>query len=434
VLDDAIARHAEHAERLLADLVAADSTLGREQAALEVFAAELEDLGLEVTRPEFRPETLTDPRAGVSPAYAVSDLSQDQQDRSRYQVLGSTPGTGGYHLLLNGHIDVVPVVAGTALWTDPPFTPTVRGRRLYGRGSGDMKGGFALGCLAIRAALEVRPDLFERRRLGFLAVVEEECSGNGALATCLDGVLAEEVLLLEPTDLGILLGGVGVLWLDIEVTGHAGHADVAHLVQNPVDLGMRVVERLRGWCRDLSLKESDPHLAEVESPYNLNLGGVDAGDWTSTVPAPAPLRVRVGFPRGWSAEEAEARVRAEIEDLVASDPAFAGPPVVRSSGLRARGYYQDPDVPLVRDLAAAHRDAHGVEPRLFSLGSTTDARTYVNDFGIPAACYGTRSHNIHGVDESVDLDSLVEGARTVGRFLLARFGADGDGAEAGGTP
>jgi acetylornithine deacetylase len=419
VLDDAIAHHAAHAEQLLLDLVAADSTVGREQAALEVLAAELEDLGLEVTRPPFRPETLTDPRAGVSPAYETGE----QTGGPRYQVLGSTPGEGDYRFLLNGHIDVVPVAAGATLWTDSPFTPTVRGRRLYGRGSGDMKGGFALGCLAIRAALDVAPDLFDVQRLGFLAVVEEECSGNGALAACLDGVLADEVLLLEPTDLGILLGGVGVLWLDIEVTGHAGHADVAHRVQNPVDLGMKVVERLRTWCRDLSAKESDPRLAEVESPYNLNLGGVDAGDWNSSVPARATLRVRVGFPRGWTAEDAEERVRAEIEDLASQDPAFAGPPVMRSSGLRARGYYQDPDVPLVRDLMAAHRDAHGVDPRLFSLGSTTDARTYVNDFGVVAACYGTRSYDIHGVDESVDLDSVVEGARTLGRLLLSRFGA-----------
>jgi acetylornithine deacetylase len=430
VLDNAIARHAEHAERLLLDLVAADSTVGREQVALEVFAAELEDLGLDVTRPEFRPETLTDPRAGVSPAYDAAD----HEGSPRYQVLGSTPGDGGYHLLLNGHIDVVPVAAGTALWTDPPFRPTVRGRRLYGRGSGDMKGGFAMGCLAIRAALDVAPDLFDRHRLGFLAVVEEECSGNGALAACLDGVLADEVLLLEPTDLGILLGGVGVLWLDIEVTGHAGHADVAHLVQNPVDLGLRIVDRLRRWCRELSLEESDPRLAEVESPYNLNLGGVDAGDWNSSVPARATLRVRVGFPRGWTAEDAEERVRAEIEDLVSHDPAFAGPPVVRSSGLRARGYYQDPDAPLVRDLAAAHRDAHGSDPRFFSLGSTTDARTYVNDFGVAAACYGTRSYNIHGVDESVDLDSVVDGARTVGRLLLSRFGTRDGAVPGGGTP
>jgi len=418
VLDDAIARYADHAERLLFDLVAADSTVGREQAALEILATELEDLGFEVARPEFRPDRLTDPRAGVSPAY---DPAHDFGS-PRYQLLGSTPGEGRYHLLLNGHIDVVPASAGVALWTDPPFTPTVRGRRLYGRGSGDMKGGFALGCLAIRAALEVAPDLFDRRRLGFLAVVEEECSGNGAFAACLDGVLADEVLLLEPTDLGVLLGGVGVLWLDIEVTGHAGHADVAHLVANPVDLGMKVVDRLRAWCRDLSERETDPKLAEVDSPYNLNLGGVDAGDWNSSVPARATFRVRVGFPRGWTAEDAEKQVQAEITDLVAGDDSFATSPVVRSSGLRARGYFQDPEAPLVRDLVTAHRDAHGVEPRLFSLGSTTDARTYVNDFGTVAACYGTRSFDIHAVDESVDLDSVVEGARTLGRLLLSRFG------------
>ena len=418
MLDDAIARYADHAEQLLLDLVTADSTVGREQAALEVLATELEDLGLEVARPEFRPERLTDPRAGVSPAYEPAhDIGSP-----RYQLLGSTPGEGGYHLLLNGHIDVVPVSAGAALWTDPPFTPTVRGRRLYGRGSGDMKGGFALGCLAIRAAIEVAPDLFARKRLGFLAVVEEECSGNGAFAACLDGVVADEVLLLEPTDLGVLLGGVGVLWLDIEVTGNAGHADVAHLVANPVDLGMKVVDRLRAWCRDLSERETDPKLAGVDSPYNLNLGGVDAGDWNSSVPARATFRVRVGFPRGWTAEDAEKQIQAEITDLVSSDDSFATPPVVRSSGLRARGYYQDPEAPLVRDLVAAHRDAHGVEPRLFSLGSTTDARTYVNDFGAVAACYGTRSFDIHAVDESVDLDSVVDGARTLGRLLLSRFG------------
>ncbi len=416
MLDDAIARHAGHAEQLLKDLVAADSTVGREQAALEVLAAELEDLGLDVTRPEFRPETLTDGRAGVSPSF--DDVAP------RYQLLGSTPGTDRYHLLLNGHIDVVPVVAGATLWTHPPFTPTVRGRRLYGRGSGDMKGGFALGCLAIRAAREVAPGLFDRHRLGFLAVVEEECSGNGAFAACLDGVLADEVLLLEPTDLGVMLGGVGVLWLDVEVLGHAGHADVAHLVANPVELGMRIVDRLRAWCRDLSITETDQTLAGVDSPYNLNLGGLDAGDWNSSVPARATLRLRIGFPRGWTAEDAEKGVRAEIDALVVDDPAFAAPPMVRASGLRARGYYQDPGAPLVRDLVAAHLDAHGVEPELFSLGSTTDARTYVNDFGAVAACYGTRSYDIHGVDESVDLDSVVDGARTVGRLLLSRFGGD----------
>ncbi|MGI8522534.1 MAG: M20/M25/M40 family metallo-hydrolase [Nocardioides sp.] len=412
MLDEAIARHAGNAERLLGELVAADSTHGHEQVALEVLAAEFADLGLEIQRPSFT--SIEDPRAGVSPTH---DGAKD-----RYQLLGTTGDEGAFELLLNGHIDVVPVDGGRELWTDPPFEPTIRGRRLYGRGAGDMKGGFALGCLAIRAVRDVDPGIFESHRLGFLAVIEEECSGNGALAAALDGIVADEVLLLEPTGLDILLGGIGVLWLDIEVTGSAGHAEVAHLSHNPVDLGMRLVERLRDWCAELSKNQDDPVLAEVDSPYNLNLGGVQSGDWNSSVPARAIFRVRVGFPRSWTVEQAEAKARKVIETCAAQDDAFPTPPVVRPSGLRARGYYQDPDVPLVRDLVAAHRDAHGADPALFSLGSTTDARTYVNDFGAVAVCYGTTSFNIHGVDESVDLDSVVAGARTLGRLLLHRFG------------
>jgi acetylornithine deacetylase len=52
-------------------------------------------------------------------------------------------------LLLNGHIDVVPAEA--ALWSSPPFQPVRRDGWLAGRGAGDMKGGFALGALALGA-------------------------------------------------------------------------------------------------------------------------------------------------------------------------------------------------------------------------------------------------------------------------------------------
>jgi acetylornithine deacetylase len=96
---------------------------------------------------------------------------------------------------------------------------------------------------------------------------------------------------------------------------------------------------------------------------------------------------------------------------------------VTLTGLRAEGYLLDESSDLVRDLSAAHRAAHGVEPERFTLGSTTDARAYLNGFGIPAVCYGASAYNMHGVDESVDLQSIVDAARTVSRFLLARFGS-----------
>ena len=67
-LDDAVERNAEGAFALLEDLVAADSTVGREQAALEVLAGELHRLGLQVDRLPFPSGPLEDPRAGVSQA------------------------------------------------------------------------------------------------------------------------------------------------------------------------------------------------------------------------------------------------------------------------------------------------------------------------------------------------------------------------------
>ena len=78
-------------------------------------------------------------------------------------------------------------------------------------------------------------------------------------------------------------------------------------------------------------------------------------------------------------------------------------------------------------MSAAHEAAHGVPPPAFTLGSTTDARAYLNDFDIPALCYGPIAYNMHGIDESVELQSIVDAARTLARFILMRFGA-GEGA------
>jgi len=151
----------------------------------------------------------------------------DRVSPSRYQALATTPGQGDIELLLNGHIDVVPAES-PELWTSPPFSPQRRGGRLYGRGAGDMKSGFAVGALALHALADVAPNLFKGRRLGWLAVIEEECTGNGALCSITThGVTAKEVLLLEPSGLGLLLGGVGVLWANVSVAARSGHTRVA---------------------------------------------------------------------------------------------------------------------------------------------------------------------------------------------------------------
>lgn len=413
-LDRAIERNADHAFDFLSALVSAPSVVGSEQEALEVFARELESIGLCSQRLPFSNEPVLVGSAGVT-------QSGPELRDNRFQVLATTPGEGELTLLLNGHMDVVPA-ATPELWATPPFQPQRRGGRMYGRGTADMKGGFAIGALALRALRETHPNLFATKRLGFLAVIEEECTGNGALtATTVHGVTAPEVLLLEPTDLGLMLGGVGVLWLDVRVFAASTHAYEAHVHANAIDLGMRLVTMLRGWASQISKSEPEPSMAADANAYNVNLGKVHAGDWTSSSPASALFSVRVGYPRGWTADEAETAIRRVIEAAVEADPDFPRQPQLEPSGLRAEGYLLDAESKLVNDLSAAHLDAHGVLPETFTLGSTTDARTYLNEFGVPAVCFGAIAHDMHGIDESVELQSIIDAAATLARFLLMRF-------------
>jgi acetylornithine deacetylase/succinyl-diaminopimelate desuccinylase-like protein len=45
--------------------------------------------------------------------------------------------------------------------------------------------------------------------------------------------------------------------------------------------------------------------------------------------------------------------------------------------------------------------------------------------GIPAVAFGPRARNIHAVDEAVELDRIVAGARTLARFLAGYYAAGG---------
>jgi acetylornithine deacetylase len=98
---------------------------------------------------------------------------------------------------------------------------------------------------------------------------------------------------------------------------------------------------------------------------------------------------------------------------------------VRESGFRAEGYLLSPDHPLVTAMSGAHQWAHGATPRRLVMGSTTDARYYLNQFGRPALAYGPRARAIHAADEAVELASIVAGARTMARFLARYFAAGG---------
>jgi len=79
---------------------------------------------------------------------------------------------------------------------------------LYGRGAGDMKNGIAANLYAVEAlkAVGYQPaaTLYQQ------SVIEEECTGNGALATILRGYRADGVLITEPHREELMTAQVGI--------------------------------------------------------------------------------------------------------------------------------------------------------------------------------------------------------------------------------
>jgi acetylornithine deacetylase len=250
-----------------------------------------------------------------------------------------------------------------------------------------------------------------------VSVIEEECTGNGTLAAAAAGVLADAVLLPEPTNLELMLDGIGILWVELTVEGRSAHAHLPQEGANAILLALPLLEALRGLAAEMNPDGGTRHA--------LNLGTFHAGDWQSSVPGVARIGARIGFPTAWTVAEAQARVTATLDRAVRNDRWLRDhPPQVRFNGFRAEGYTLDPGHELVRQLSAAHAEILGSPPAIADGTATTDARTYLNHFAVPAVSYGPRVRNIHGIDEAVEVESIVTGARVLTRFLAAYFGGE----------
>jgi acetylornithine deacetylase len=85
--------------------------------------------------------------------------------------------------------------------------------------------------------------------------------------------------------------------------------------------------------------------------------------------------------------------------------------------------------PLVKELAAAAADATGKKPPVVGFEAPCDMYVFHQAFGIPAVLWGPSGGNTHAADEYVEIDSLVDAAKTLLVFVCRWCGitaASGD--------
>ncbi|MGR8921931.1 MAG: ArgE/DapE family deacylase [Gammaproteobacteria bacterium] len=411
LIDAVDARETDAVERLCA-LVSAGSLLGEEAAAQELMREAYDALGLDV-----RSFPIDEERVRQHPAWSPSIVSYD----GRPNVVGVHEPRGpvrGRSLILNGHIYVVPVGA-ECLWTRPPFTPWRDGDRLYGRGSADMKAGLVACVTAMQALADLGYE--PAARIVMQSVVEEECTGNGALACLVEGYTADAALIPEPLN-GIMSAQMGVMWLTLEVHGLPVHAAYAHEGTDAVRYAHYLVDALR----ELEAEWNEPGnrhpaFADFEHPVNFNLGRIEGGEWPSSVATHCRADLRLGYYPGVTPGE----VRAEVERRLAA--AHGRHPAreqvhyaVHYAGFQAEGLVVDTQAPIVRTLAETHRDIVGADPVFAPFTGTTDVKFFHLYGDIPSTCYGPVGADIHGIDEWVSVSSMQQVA-AVYALLIARW-------------
>ncbi|MFB6111120.1 MAG: ArgE/DapE family deacylase [Halobacteriaceae archaeon] len=328
----------------------------------------------------------------------------------------------GPTLVLNGHIDVVPVEQRS--WTSEPFQATWLddGARLRGRGAADMKSSLAA-CIMAAQDLAAR-DLDIDGRLVVESVVDEEAGGIGAAQAALDNPYPFErdaAIVAEPTQLYPVLAVEGSVMKKLRLTGRSAHAATRWRGESVLPHFIDIYQALMDLEAERAASVSHPLFDRFENPWPVNVGTVEAGAWASSVPADLEAGVRIGVAPGETVAEVEAAAEARIAAVVAgSEWLTEHPPEFERFSVQFEAAEVDPDERVVTTLQAAMAEAGLAdrEPRGATYGA--DSRHYL-EAGIPAVVFGPGTiEQAHFPDETVDW-SEVQTARAVLANVAERF-------------
>lgn len=318
-------------------------------------------------------------------------------------------GHTGPHLLLVGHVDVVPPGA-LERWTYDPFTPTVQAGRLYGRGAVDMKGGLAALLTTAEAWVRTQP---AQGSLSFLITADEEGPGVGGTKDVLPLLLAQGeqwdgALVAEPASDQVLgdqikIGRRGSLNGRLTIHGTQGHAAYPERADNPLP-------RLVRTCSALLAEVFDEGYAAFQ-PSRLEITSIDVGNATTNViPGEATVLFNVRFN--------PVHMGASLSEKLRTLCALHGGEHTLDIAVSGEAFLTTPG-PFVSLTQAAVKRVLGTAPRLSTSGGTSDARfLYMH---CPVVELGPPATTAHQVDEHVAVADLEHLTAIYGEIFKAFY-------------
>ncbi|WP_274584536.1 succinyl-diaminopimelate desuccinylase [Neisseria leonii] len=321
-------------------------------------------------------------------------------------------GSGAPLVCFAGHTDVVPG-GPEEKWTSPPFVPTERDGKLYGRGAADMKTSIAAFVTAAERLTARMPD--HQGSIALLITSDEEGDAHDGTTKVVDvlkarGETIDYCVVGEPTAVGrlgdtIKNGRRGSLSGRLTVKGKQGHIAYPHLAVNPVHIFAPALAEL---CAE-TWDSGNGYFP----PTGFQISNIRAGTGATNV---IPGTLDVWFNFRFSTESTDSGLKQRVHDILDKHGlcydlvwSLSGRPFLTEAG-------------RLTDVARqAVAEVCGVQAELSTSGGTSDGR-FIKAVARELIELGPVNASIHQIDEHIELAAIDELSAVYERMLEKLLG------------
>ncbi len=319
-----------------------------------------------------------------------------------------------------GHTDVVPT-GPLEQWTSPPFVPTHRDGKLFGRGTSDMKTSIAAMVVAVEEFVAAQPQA--PLNIAFLLTSDEEgpaldgtvkvCELLSARGEVLDFCIVGEPTSVQQTGDMIKNGRRGTMSGKLTLKGIQGHIAYPQLAKNPIHMAAPILA-------DLVKIEWDKG-NQYFPATSWQISNIHGGTGASNV---IPGHVVIDFNFRFCTESTTDSLQQRLETVLVQHGLKAGTDYDLAwtiGGLPFLTPVRDEKGSLIQAVRAAILSETGITTELSTTGGTSDGRFIANicpqtiELGPPNA-------TIHKINEYVVVADM-EPLKNIYRRVLENLAA-----------
>lgn len=347
--------------------------------------------------------------------YLDQRLPPEGREHPRYLIFFRVGDQNNVLLHFNGHYDVV---AGGPGWTvTDPFKPKVVNGKVFGRGSGDMKGGITAIVLSVIGLI----DAIDNSGFGIevFLVPDEEIGGETGTQFLVENnmVKAKYVIIGEPTGLErVYIGQKGRIRGLVIIKGRTAHGASPWLGVNAFEKASRLAVKM--------FDELVPKIESKRSKYKYDLEGAEkatlmiggllrGGDRINQVPG----EVVFSLDRRVIPEETTLEAWNELEDFIRNKASEMNIDAEVKLILLQEAAVADPNLNIYKAIERASTSIIGIKPEKVVCFNGLDMIYYLRR-GYEVATYGPNASGVHAPDENIEVNSIVTASKIYADLYL----------------